>query len=566
MNGDGKVAEQGTFLDLNAAGGYVASFGHNQAEWVFDDSDNSRGKKPGHLIQKVESSAEKVEDRPKEADGDVRIYLYYIGSIGRIPFALFFIAISIYAVFFSLPSIWVQWWSTANAIDPNGNLGYWLGIYGFLAAGALFSLIASVWHMLINIMPKSGEGLHKDLLQTVLRAPMSFFSTTDVGVTINRFSQDLQLIDMDLPLAALNTCVTLVLVIAQMVIIGIASLYAAIAFPLCLVLFYYIQMFYLKTSRQMRLLDLEAKSPLYSNFVECLNGLATIRAFGWQESLAHKNLSMLEKSQKPFYLFWSIQRWLTLVLDLVVAGIATLLIVLVVALRGKLSAGAIGVALYNVILFSQNIKLLLQFWTNLETHIGAVARIKTFTEETEPEDLPTEKRHPPETWPSNGEIEFRNVFASYNSSHLVLKDISLTIRAGSKIAVCGRTGSGKSSFCTSIFRMLDVCAGSIMIDGLNLATMPRQTIRSRIIGVPQDSILLPGDVRFNVDPASTSVDDVLIDALESVELWDIIEEKGGLDTKIEDVFLTHGQKQLFCLARAMVRSSTVLILDEATSR
>ena len=564
LDADGKITEQGSFEELNASDGYVASFGHNNAQWTIEtgaeDNDTAITEK------KVEAYAESITPSLRNAEGDVKIYLYYIGTIGWFAAAIFGIVISTYAVFYSFQSIWVQWWSAANNDDPNGNLGYWLGIYGLLAAGALIALVGSVWHMLINIMPKSGEGLHRDLLSTVLRAPMSFFTTTDVGVTINRFSQDLQLVDMDLPLAALNTSVTLVLVIAQMIIIGVESVYAAISFPICLVVFYLIQRFYLRTSRQMRLMDLEAKSPLYTQFVECLSGLATIRAFGWQKRLTEKNLDMLERSQKPFYLFWAIQRWLTLVLDLVVAGIAVLLITLVVALRGKISPGAVGVALYNVILFSQNIKLLLQFWTNLETHIGAVARIKTFTEDTKPEDQISEKDQPPDTWPAAGAIEFRNLFAAHKSSNLVLKDVSLSINAGSKVAICGRTGSGKSSLLASMFRMLDVCAGSVVIDGLNLATMPRQTLRKRIIGVPQDTMLLPGNVRFNLDPAEKSVDNHLIEVLKSVELWAIVEEKGGLDAKIEDVFLTHGQKQLFCLARSMIRSSTILVLDEATSR
>jgi ATP-binding cassette, subfamily C (CFTR/MRP), member 1 len=198
-----------------------------------------------------------------------------------------------------------------------------------------------------------------------------------------------------------------------MILIGVASGYAAISFPVCLVALYLIQKFYLRTSRQIRFLDIEAKSPLYSQFLECLNGLATIRAFGWQQQLREKNLHSLDQSQRPFYLLWSVQRWLTLVLDLVVAAIAVLLIVLVVTLRGKIGSGYVGVALLNVILFSQTIKTLILFWTTLETHIGAVARIKIFAENVMPEDLPQEKNVPPQGWPSEGAIEFKEVSAAY---------------------------------------------------------------------------------------------------------------------------------------------------------
>jgi ATP-binding cassette subfamily C (CFTR/MRP) protein 1 len=260
---------------------------------------------------------------------------------------------------------------------------------------------------------------------------MSFFSSTDTGVTVNRFSQDLMLIDMELPISALNTFASMafpfsygnqclpilqlafILCIAQMILIGVASAYAAIAFPVLLAALYFVQKFYLRTSRQLRLLDLEAKSPLYSQFMECLSGLATIRAFGWQRALDEKSRELLDQSQKPFYLLFAVQRWLTLVLDLMVAAMAVLLIVLVVALRGKISPGFVGVALLNVILFSQSIKMLLTFWTNLETHIGSIARVKSFTASTESENLANETQMPPTQWPQNGAIEFKDVVAEY---------------------------------------------------------------------------------------------------------------------------------------------------------
>jgi ATP-binding cassette, subfamily C (CFTR/MRP), member 1 len=198
-----------------------------------------------------------------------------------------------------------------------------------------------------------------------------------------------------------------------MILIGVASAYAAIAFPILLTALFFIQKFYLRTSRQLRLLDLEAKSPLYSQFMECISGLATIRAFGWQRALEEKNRKLLDQSQKPFYLLFAIQRWLTLILDLIVAAMAVLLIILVVTLRGKISPGFVGVALLNVILFSQSIKMLLTFWTNLETHIGSIARIKSFTESTELENLTLETRLPPPEWPQSGAVEFDNIVAEY---------------------------------------------------------------------------------------------------------------------------------------------------------
>ncbi|KAL5315776.1 hypothetical protein ACEPPN_016647 [Leptodophora sp. 'Broadleaf-Isolate-01'] len=379
---------------------------------------------------------------------------------------------------------------------------------------------------------------------------MSFFSSTDIGVTLNRFSQDLQLIDMDLPLAALNTFALFILCIAQIILISVASMYTPIAFPFILLVLYFIQRYYLRTSRQLRFLDIEAKAPLYSNFLECLNGLVTIRAFGWGKALEQRNLEILDQSQRPFYQLFLVQRWLVLVLDLVVAAIAVLLMVLVVALRGKLSAGFVGVALLNVILFSQSLKLLLTFWTEVETHIGAIARIKSFTTNAETEDLPSENQA---------------LLILTTPGELVLKDITLSIPAGQKVGICGRTGSGKSSLLLALFRMLSLAHGSITIDGQDISLIRRQSLRSRLNGIPQDAYFLAGSIRLNADPRNSCTDKEIVKAPKSVQLWDIIRSKGSLDTNIEDVFLSHGQQQLFCIARAILRKSTILVLDEATS-
>ncbi|KAI4198547.1 MAG: hypothetical protein LQ350_005206 [Teloschistes chrysophthalmus] len=394
---------------------------------------------------------------------------------------------------------------------------------------------------------------------------MSFFATTDTGITINRFSQDLQLIDMDLPIAALNFFTAFMLCIAQIILIGVSSVYAAVSFPIWIVALYFIQKFYLRTSRQLRFLDLEAKSPLYTQFTEILAGLTTVRAFGWQHALEKKNRFLLDRSQRPFYLLFAVQRWLQLVLDLLVAAVAVMLMILVVELRGFLSGAYVGVALLNVILFSQHLKLVLQYWTMLETHIGAVARVRNFSSTVAAENGPGEDKAPPTDWPAQGSIDFYNVDASYDGTRDVLKNLTLTIEAGEKVGICGRTGSGKSSLIMAIFRMIELRSGTITIDGIDISTIPRKEIRSRIIGLPQDVFLLNGSVRLNVDPYQKSSDQAIVGALQDVRLWNNIQEKGGLDADVESINLSHGQKQLFCLAQALLRPSSILVLDEATS-
>lgn len=572
----GIVVEQGSFKELNAAGGYVSSFELQPANWTLRSTEmtnldqvlamNTTNKIVYPTLPPSKESTESKEFEANKRTGDLAIYAYYAKSVGWFAVVTFIVAMCAYVFCISFPQIWLGWWANANAQRPNQKLGYYLSIYAMLGVMGLVSLTISCWQIIITMVPQSGGNFHHRLLKTVLAAPMTFFSTTDTGVTLNRFSQDLQLIDMDLPLSALNFVAAFILCVAQIILIGVSSVYAAISFPVCFLFVYLIQKFYLRTSRQLRFLDLEAKSPLYSQFSETIAGLTTIRAFGWQRSLEERNRHLLDQSQRPFYLLFSVQRWLQLVLDLLVAAIAIMLMSLITGLRGVLSGAYVGIALLNVILFSQHLKLVLQYWTMLETHIGAVSRIRNFTSTTESEDTSQETAVLPPDWPAQGAIDFSSVSAGYDSNRMVLTDLTLSIRGGEKIGICGRTGSGKSSLIMTLFRMLELRAGSITIDGLDLSTIPRHEVRSRIIGLPQDIFLLNGSVRLNIDPYRRAADKAITTALQDVRLWEVIQGKGGLDADIEDVNLSHGQKQLLCLAQALLRQSSILVLDEATSR
>ncbi|KAF2030893.1 hypothetical protein EK21DRAFT_64674 [Setomelanomma holmii] len=571
------IAEQGTFEKLNGTGGYVSGFDLALPDWEFTPEKHEY-EAPSRYTERQVATQVTEEELQAEANrrtGDFAIYRYYVGSVGWIPTIIFIVSCSIFIFGISFPSIWVKLWAEYNEKHPNQRLDFYLGVYAALGAAAFIFLGVSCWQLIITMVPRSGVSFHKRLLDTVLGSPMSFFSTVDTGVTLNRFSQDLMLIDMELPVAALNTFATFMLCIAQMALIAVAAPFAAISFPIVGISVFFIQKFYLRTSRQLRFLDLEAKSPLYTQFNEILEGLATIRAFGWQGFVEEKAKILLDRSQRPFYLLFAVQRWLTLVLDFVVAAVATILIILVVSLRGKLSAGYVGVALLNVVLFSQSIKLLITFWTQLETHIGSVARIKNFTTNPAAEDKDTEDHIPPAVWPSRGRIDFNDITAHHKAGEPVIQDFSLSIKTGEKVAVVGRTGSGKSSLVLSLFRMIELSHGSITIDALPIHRIPRQTIRSRLIGLPQDAYLLPGSVRLNADPLKQSTDKAIIQALKDVNLWDeVIVAKGDaekyahpLDVLVEELHLSHGQRQLFCIARALLRreKSSILVIDEATS-
>lgn len=265
-------------------------------------------------------------------------------------------------------------------------------------------------------------------------------TSTNAGSTTNRFSQDLQLIDSDLPQSLDETILNFLGVIVSAVLVFTGSGYVAAAIPVCVVLISLIQTFYLRTSRQLRLLDIETKAPLFSHFIETLGGVSCIRAYGWSSEYMERSYEVLDASQKPYYLLWCIQRWLTIVLDLLAGGVAVMLVSFATQVRNG-STGFLGVALFNVINFSGVLQAFVTQWTQLETALGAISRVKAFFEDTAPESSGSEVENLPDDWPSAGVIVFENISASYETSvKPVLDGFNLAIQPGEKVALCGRTG------------------------------------------------------------------------------------------------------------------------------
>jgi ATP-binding cassette subfamily C (CFTR/MRP) protein 1 len=443
--------------------------------------------------------------------------------------------------------------------------------------------------------PLASRRLHWILTRVVFAAPLSFFMEIDSGIILNRFSQDMAIIDIQLPVTILQTTHAIFEVVWSLALMCYGAYYLVAFVPFLGGVVYATQNFYLRTSRQIRILDLELQSPLVAQVSETIEGLATIRAFGWQGKSKRAFLKKLDDSQRPFYLLYCIQRWLNFVMDIVVACIAVLLVGFATQFKNTTSGAAIGVGLLNVLNFGENIAALIQHWTSLETSIGAVARVKQFEADIKPETYQSEVAKPPGGWPEGGALAFHNVSASYRSNPApVLHDIDLEIKAGEKIGIAGRTGSGKSTLIGLLFRLLPEYTGTIAIDNQDLSLLSREEIRSSIITIPQEPFLLSGSVRFNAAPHNANItseeepksfeapeavkinistppppvsEEAVINALKRVSLWDQIEGCGGLSENIDKIGLSHGQKQLFCLARALLRkyTSRILVLDEATS-
>ncbi|KAK6343113.1 hypothetical protein TWF718_008486 [Orbilia javanica] len=503
--------------------------------------------------------------------GDITVYKHYFKSIGLKHSVIFGVLLLVEAGVWNALTVWLNKWSS----DPDPKkTPFYMGIYTLLVF--LFLALLTLWvgHCGRWPMTLSSENLHKWQLATMMKGKMSYFSATDVGVTTNRFSQDLVLIDTELPMAMINCTESALLVIGLIAITIVATPWIAITLPFLVASFYYLQRFYLRTSRQMRLLDIEAKSPLYTHFQETLSGIATIRAFSWEKDFNDESERLLSVSQKPYYYLATVQRWLALVLDMVVAIFAFVIALIAVQLRHSLNPGYIGLALLNTMSIGEMLKVCIIFYTNLETSLGAIARMRNFSKTVPHEDEPGYDRSTPE-WPSQGNVVFSDLSASHKQdSEIVLKGINLTIAAGTKVGLCGRSGSGKSSLVATLFRLLEVQGGSITIDGIDITDVPINTLRGRLNVLSQEPFFLAGTVRENLGYAMVSEEDGeklkdedMLEVLERVGLKEkVLGWEGALGAAFDpEGSLSHGERQLFCLARAMLKMGNIVVLDEFTS-
>lgn len=549
-------------------------------EWGLSDDDSSgsdfeNNNHDENVNNKTQPKKNKVTDRARDVEvelerqtSDWECYKIYFKAIGW-DITLVLIPLLIAGVVLEkMPQFFLREWTQAGT--KGAGYGYMSGYIASAILGAVF-ISLSIAVLYFTGIPRSANRLHTMLTVSVVCAPLRFFTTTDSGVTLNRFSQDMSLIDQALPAALFGTMVVASIGLVEAAFILSGSSYMVAILPFGLVGLYFIQRFYLRTSRQMRLLDLEMKSPLYTQFSETLAGLSTIRAFCWTEASRLENSKRINTSQRPYYMLFCIQRWLQVVLDLFAAAMALVLVSLALKIPWATSDGAFGLAMINMVSFNLSLTRIITSWTQLEMSLGAIARLKWFIKSTRNENKPDESYEPPSDWPSRGSLEFKNVSASYSDDGVnVIKDVSFSIKTGQKVGICGRSGSGKSSLLAVLSRLGEVSDEShISIDGIDLKTIPRQTIRSRIAGVPQDSLRLNDTVRVNLDPTGTAqADQPLIDALVKTEIWPLIESRGGLDAMLDDIGLSAGQMQLFNLARVVMRPAEnrrLVLLDEATS-
>ncbi|XP_070620278.1 ATP-binding cassette sub-family C member 8 isoform X2 [Erythrolamprus reginae] len=475
---------------------------------------------------------------------------------------------------------WLVLW-TSNAISSEmGKNCSFCQEFSHFSYSKIFSILCCVGIILCLVTSiaiewtglKVAKKLHCNLLNKIILAPMRFFETTPLGSILNRFSADCNTIDQHIP--ATLECLsrsTLLCLSALAVISYVTPMFVIALVPLA-IMCYFIQKYFRVASRDLQQLDDSTQLPLLSHFSETVEGLTTIRAFRYESRFKQKLLEYTDSNNIASLFLTAANRWLEVRMEYI--GACVVLIAAVTSItncpKNHFSSGLVGLGLTYALMVSNYLNWMVRNLADMELQLGAVKRlnglIKTEAENYEGLLSPAQI---PQNWPDQGEIQIQNLSVRYDSTlKPVLKNVSAHISPGQKIGICGRTGSGKSSFSLAFFRMVDAFEGRIIIDGIDIAKLPLQTLRSRLSIILQDPILFSGTIRFNLDPEKKCTDSTLWEALEIAQLKHVVKAlPGGLDAIVTEggENFSQGQRQLFCLARAFVRKTSILIMDEATA-
>ncbi|NXV77631.1 MRP2 protein, partial [Atlantisia rogersi] len=409
---------------------------------------------------------------------------------------------------------------------------------------------------------RASRVMHQQLLSNILRVPMSFFDTTPTGRIVNRFAKDIFTIDETIPMSFRSWLSCFMAIISTLVMISLATpFFALVIIPLS-IFYYFVLRFYVSTSRQLRRLDSVTRSPIYSHFGETVSGLSVIRAYGHQERFLQQNESTMDINQKSVYSWIISNRWLAIRLEFVGSLVVFFSALLAVISKGTLEGGIVGLSVSSALNVTQTLNWLVRSSSELETNIVAVERVHEYTKVKNEVSRPGSRQTPAVQGRKAHQNKMESIcLVSFNP-------VSQSKKLLPQVGVVGRTGAGKSSLTNCLFRVLEAAGGTIIIDGVDIATIGLHDLRQNLTIIPQDPVLFTGTLRMNLDPFDQYTDEEVWKALELAHLKTYVQDlperllhlvsEGGENLSV-------GQRQLVCLARALLRKAKILILDEATA-
>ncbi|XP_033149992.1 LOW QUALITY PROTEIN: multidrug resistance-associated protein 1 [Drosophila busckii] len=522
------------------------------------------------LKKKQENEGKLIELEKSQTGGvDFAVYKHYIKSVGIFLSVATLVLNFVFQAFQIGSNLWLTKWSNDDTVaNDTSRRDMYLGVYGAFGFGQVLTSYLSTLALSLGCI-YSAFYLHNTMLKYTMRWPMELFDITPLGRIVNRFSKDVDTVDSTLPLNLRVAVTQLFAVLATIVVISISTpIFLTVIVPIGFI-YYFAQRFYVATSRQLMRLESVSRSPIYSHFGETVTGVSTIRAYTVQDRFIDESDNKVDKNQVCKYPSLIANRWLAVRLEMV-GNLIILFASLFAVLGGQTNPGLVGLSVSYALQVTQTLNWLVRMSSDIETNIVSVERIKEYgeTKQEAAWELEEDKKKP-RNWPEQGRVEFQNFQVRYREGlDLVLRGVSFNISGGEKVGIVGRTGAGKSSLTLALFRIIESAGGKILIDGVDIATMGLQMLRSRLTIIPQDPVLFSGSLRSNLDPFNVKTDDEIWKALDLAHLKTFAKTlTAGLNHEISEggENLSVGQRQLVCLARALLRKTKVLVLDEATA-
>ncbi|KAG0327706.1 hypothetical protein BG000_000839 [Podila horticola] len=544
----------------------------------------------------VEKPLVKLIEDENKSEGAVswRVYRIYALAAGGL---FFWVGLSVIYLLHEFLEIsqtgWLARWMNrlSDSVDDPGSFGFNLGIYISLnIAFMLYSALTTLF--LLNGVLNASQSLHDQLLHKISRAKVRFFDTTPLGRIVNRFSADMADVDDNVgrSLAGLFICTCAVIGILTVISFNLPVFLIPGIFIVGV--FVVIGAFYVPISRDLKRLNANSRSPILNHFNETLAGQVTIRAYGFEHAFFAKNLIHLDINNRTDWLLNSLARWLDFRASVAGSIVSFATGILILQNWGKIQAGSAALSLTYALLFTGMISEVIRSYAQHEMNMNSVERVAEYMDLEEEPPATIAGSRPPASWPQKGEIAINHLVMKYSpETPAVLHNVSLRIKAGEKVGIVGRTGSGKSTLAISLFRFMDPASGSIEIDGVDITKIGVQDLRTKLTIIPQDPTLFKGTLRSNLDPFGEREDRELWEAVRRSHLVpssstgptvvDVDDQAEGgeeevaivdpskitLDTPVKEngSNFSQGQRQLIALARALVRQSKVIVMDEATA-
>lgn len=519
-------------------------------------------------------SAARLMAREERTYGSVSlsVFLEYVKFAGGWP-----IAIAVLLAVFSVQGsrFLSDWFATSYSKDGKTvTMEFGTFMFRYCCIGLTVALSGAAFSTMLSIAGlTAGSRLFREATLGVLRAPAVFFDTNPVGRIINRFSKDQDSIDNLLPESLRGTLSTFTNIGFALIVVMFTSLYSVLLIIPALMVYYHYQKLYRDASRELKRLDNLSKSPLVAQFSETLTGLTTIRAYGRQQMFVDRNMELLNNNNQAVFLQTSSERWAANRLE--VFGAIFALTALLCSHFSGISATLMGLSVGYALDISISLNWGIRQVADMESQIVSTERLSHYANNLPREGIELENclqgtaSELPSSWPDKGAITFENATLSYRADlPPVLNNIYVEIKAGERVGIVGRTGAGKSSILMALFRITELSEGKIIIDGVDIRSISLKQSRSPISIIPQDPVIFSGTIRTNLDPFGVYSDSDLWYALERAHLNHAVSGmEGKLDAEVAEngENLSVGQRQLLCLARALLRRNRILVLDEATA-